>query len=257
VMAATTMYGMCYNSVSHDGRCSAMKGHCDSSEIYVNSNHATVTGKCPCTEVEVGACVKRKRFKGCAMAADSCANGQTFLSPLELLNSEYDHTCRLCKDTWNCADDEEFTSDAGKTCKKMSRKINAKKLYCEDPAVKGNCPRMCGSCWSDDMGVTCTVLEEVGEINCAIFKLRDDKDAICESDSNVKGICARTCKKCCNDDATAKFKVPNKAGQEIVRNCKWVESQPKGKRNKLCRGKESIAKLRKKCLNTCNKCQKS
>jgi len=258
VMAATTMYGMCYNPVSHQGRCSAMTDHCDSSEIYVNSTHANTSGKCPCTEVEVGACISRKeKFKSCAMAADSCATGHTFLSPLELLNSEHDHTCRLCKDTWNCADNENFLSFMGKTCKQMSKKVQAKKIYCDVLNVKDGCPRMCGSCCADDMGVTFTVLEEEVEINCAIFKLRDDKDAICESDSNVKKICARTCKKCCKDDATAKFKVPNSTGEDKVRNCKWVESLSKGRRNKLCRGTDSIGKVRKKCLNTCNKCQNS
>eukprot|EP00588_Corethron_pennatum_P029934 CAMPEP_0194322832 /NCGR_PEP_ID=MMETSP0171-20130528/22422_1 /TAXON_ID=218684 /ORGANISM="Corethron pennatum, Strain L29A3" /LENGTH=379 /DNA_ID=CAMNT_0039081223 /DNA_START=74 /DNA_END=1210 /DNA_ORIENTATION=+ len=222
VMAATTMYGMCYNSQTHQGRCSAMKDHCDSSEMYVDSTHALVSGKCPCTEVEVGACIRKNgKFKSCAMAADSCATGHIFLSPLELLNSEHDHTCRLCKDTWNCVDNEEFTSDAGITCQKMSKKRKAKQMYCEDPDVKDNCPRMCGSCCADDMGATFTVLEEEVEINCAEFKLRDDKDAICKSDGKLEKICARTCKKCCKDDATAKFKVPGRDNKLFVRNCKW------------------------------------
>jgi len=253
VMAGTTLYGMCYNPRTHAGRCSAMKDHCDSSEQYVDSTNANVGDKCPCTKVEVGACISNTgKFKSCAMALDSCGKGQTFLSPLELVNSNHDHTCRLCKDTWNCADNEEFTSDAGKTCKRMSKKVQAKKIYCEDPAVKDNCPRMCGSCCADDMGVTFIVVGEEVEINCAMLKERDDKDDICKSDPYYQKTCARTCKKCCKDDATAKFKIELR-GVERVKNCKWMESFKKNKINKLC-AVESIAEA---CLNTCNKCQKS
>ena len=97
VMADTTMYGMCYNFQTCQGQCYTMKDYCDSSsEMYVNSTHAMVpSGRCTCTEVEVGAFISKKgKFKSYDMAADSCVTGHTFISPLELVNSDHDYSCR-------------------------------------------------------------------------------------------------------------------------------------------------------------------
>ena len=42
----------------------------------------------------------------------------------------------------------------------MSKNKKARKLYCDEQVVKDNCPKMCGSCCADDMGLIFTVLEE-------------------------------------------------------------------------------------------------
>jgi len=239
VMAGTTMYGMCYNTGSHQAYCAATKSSCDSAEVYVESTNA-MARECPCTDVQVGACISRKgKFAHCAVAADSCGKKDTFLKPLELVNSDHDHTCRLCKDTWNCADDMDFTHD-GKSCFDMSSEKNSRKKFCKVEDVKNACPVMCGDCCADDMSSS--------DINCAELKLNDEKKDVCTNDPKVSHVCARTCSRCCTDDATYKYKDEN--GKK--RNCAWVASRKPGFKRNICR---SNRKVKKYCQNTCDNCK--
>jgi len=249
VMAGTTMYGMCYNTGSHQAYCAATKSSCDSSEMYVESSNA-MASECPCTDVQVGACISNKgKFAFCAVSADSCGKKDTFLKPLELANSEHDHNCRLCEDTWNCADRTDFTRN-DKSCFDMSNEKKPRKKFCKFEDVKTACPVMCGDCCADDMSLMFTVLEEAEEINCAGLKLRDDKKDICESDEKVSSVCARTCGRCCTDDATYKFKDEN--GKK--RNCEYVASRKPNSIRKICR---SNNRVRRYCPNTCDNCKMS
>jgi len=102
VTAGSSVYGACYDPVSHQARCAVSNTTCAISEIWINPHDGQLRDKvCNCDDTYVGACMDDQSFSHCAIQADGCNDGQSFMTARELLESDgMNMDCRLCINTW-------------------------------------------------------------------------------------------------------------------------------------------------------------
>jgi len=107
VEIGSTSYGKCYNPETNLQFCAARESVCATGEEYRGPYHATFTGpECNCDRTHTGACVTMPTigeylFGHCAVAVDSCNDGESFLTATALKTSGLANDCRLCANTWD------------------------------------------------------------------------------------------------------------------------------------------------------------
>jgi len=291
VEAGSTTYGKCYNPDTNIQYCAANVGTCSGSEEYRGPHSTAFTGpECGCDRAHTGACVTvtspgEFAFENCAVAADSCESGKSFLSATALKTSGLSRDCRLCVNTWDEATvspaptDEVTPPPTASPTVSMAPTVSMSPtdtpttadptpapsaLSTMDPTTSPTTdPTTAPTTDPTASPIAAPVTPKAACKDNQKYRMNKNKSITCVwigakenrrktqcKKSGVRFNCKITCGTCCSDDLTRTFKVGPKGDKQKV-DCSYL--LPDSRKESLC-PRKVVASA---CAQSCGRCCKN
>jgi len=293
VEVGSTSYGKCYSPKTNLQFCAAKESVCAMDEEYRSPHHATFTGpECNCDRTHTGACVTMPsigeyQFGHCAVAVDSCNDGESFLTATALKTSGLANDCRLCENTWDSPTVSPAPTAVVTAPPTLSPTVSAAPSLSQKPtntpttadptpapsATDSDKPTRAPTAADTDkptekptdkpVSVPTAPPQKKPEESCVdnmSYRFKDKKKKSCIWISNtpkrtanlckkkgVKPNCKIVCGECCGDDPKLRFKIGQKPNQK-KRGCSYLSNDTR--KNKFC----PKAYVKAICAKTCGRC---